>query len=165
MASLQRWFPRPYLFAILILLWLLLVNSIHPGHVVLASILSWVIAYTTRSFWPQAMQTKKPLLAGLYLARLMWDILVANWQVARMILLPSRRLQPAFITYPLTLEMDFTITLLANTISMTPGTVVVDFSHDRRSLLIHALHALDNDEAIAEIKHRYEMPLKEIFEC
>lgn len=165
MALLQRWFPRPYLFVILILLWLLLVSSIHPGQIVLASMLSWVIAYTTRSFWPQAMRAKKPLLVCLYLLRLMWDIVVANWQVAKMILLSSRRLRPAFIAYPLTIEKDFTITLLANTISMSPGTVVVDFSHDRRSLLIHSLHELDSAKAIAEIKHRYEMPLKEIFEC
>jgi multicomponent K+:H+ antiporter subunit E len=66
---------------------------------------------------------------------------------------------------PLDVREDFTITLLASTISLTPGTVSADLSVDHRYLLIHALHVEDEAATIAQIKQRYEAPLKEIFEC
>ena len=90
---------------------------------------------------------------------------MANWVVARMILRPTERLQPAFFVLPLSVHEDFVITLLASTVSLTPGTVSADVSADRRHLLIHALHVDDEQLAIAQIKQRYETPLKEIFAC
>ena len=66
---------------------------------------------------------------------------------------------------PLDIQHEFTITLFASTISLTPGTVSADLSLDRRYLLVHSLHVTDIDAAIAEMKQRYEAPLKEVFEC
>jgi multicomponent K+:H+ antiporter subunit E len=96
---------------------------------------------------------------------LLWDIVVANLVVARLILGPTRNLRPAFIRLPLDLCSEFAIVVLANTISLTPGTVSADLSLDRRTLLIHALDVEDEAKTIAHIKYRYERPLKEIFEC
>ena len=76
-----------------------------------------------------------------------------------------RRLRPGFVELPLDLTDEFAITLLASTISLTPGTVSADVSEDRRTLLIHALDVDDQDAMIRQIKQRYERPLKEIFEC
>jgi multicomponent K+:H+ antiporter subunit E len=94
-----------------------------------------------------------------------WDILTANMAVAILILGPPRRLRPGFVELPLDLTDEFAITLLASTISLTPGTVSADVSEDRRTLLIHALDVDDQDAMIRQIKQRYERPLKEIFEC
>ncbi len=94
-----------------------------------------------------------------------WDIITANVVVARLILGSPRKLRPAFVELPLELTDDFAITLLASTISLTPGTVSADVSEDRRTLLIHALDMDDEAELVAQIKQRYERPLKEIFEC
>jgi multicomponent K+:H+ antiporter subunit E len=69
------------------------------------------------------------------------------------------------VQYPLDLREDFSITLLASTVSLTPGTVSADVSADRGTLLIHALDVADEAALIAQIKQRYEAPLKEIFEC
>jgi multicomponent K+:H+ antiporter subunit E len=78
---------------------------------------------------------------------------------------PERKLQPAFMIVPLDIEQDFTITLLASAISLTPGTVSADLDMEGRYLLVHSLHVDDPEAAVAEIKQRYEAPLKEIFEC
>ena len=63
-----------------------------------------------------------------------------------------------------TLKNDVAISILANTISLTPGTVSAYLSADRSCLIIHSLHADDPDEILETIRERYEMPLKEILE-
>lgn len=161
----QRYWPRPILSGLLWVLWLLLVNSFSVGHMLLGAFWAWLIPFCTHSFWPGVRSLRRPWLALKFLGVVLWDILIANWIVARLILRPSDRLQPAFMLLPLDVREDFTITLLASTISLTPGTVSADLSVDRRYLLVHALHVDDEVAAIAQIKQRYEAPLKEIFEC
>jgi multicomponent K+:H+ antiporter subunit E len=161
----QRAWPRPVLSCLLWVLWLLLVNELSAGQMLLALFWAWLIPFYTHSFWPGVMSLRRPWLALKFFSLVVWDILVANWVVARLILRPADRLQPAFMILPLDVREDFTITLLASTISLTPGTVSADLSIDRRHLLIHALHVDNEQEAIAQIKQRYEAPLKEIFEC
>jgi multicomponent K+:H+ antiporter subunit E len=100
-----------------------------------------------------------------FLALVLWDIVIANLILAMRILGPQSRLQPAFMQVPLDIQEEFTITLLASTISLTPGTVSADLNMEGRYLLVHSLHVTDIDAAIAAIKQRYETPLKEVFEC
>ncbi|MEE3117758.1 MAG: Na+/H+ antiporter subunit E, partial [Pseudomonadota bacterium] len=71
--------------------------------------------------------------------------------------------RPAFVCYPLELEHPLAISILASTISLTPGTVSVDVSDDNTLLLVHALDAEDGDEVINTIRTRYEKPLLEMF--
>lgn len=161
---LRRCWPRPLLSFWLWIIWLLLVNSLSVGHMLLGAFWAWLIPFYTHSFWP-GVSLRKPGLALKFLGVVVWDILVANWVVARLILRTADRLQPAFMILALDVREDFTITLLASTISLTPGTVSADLSIDRRHLLIHSLHVEDEQAAITQIKQRYETPLKEIFEC
>lgn len=163
--SRRLWFPHPALSFFLWILWLLLANEISGGHLVLGALLAWAIPYITQSFWPESVTLHKPLVALGFVLTVLKDIVLANWVVARLILTPTDKLQPAFMIFPLDVEQDFTITMLASTISLTPGTVSADLSIDRSHLLIHSLHVDDIDAAIAQIKQRYEAPLKEIFEC
>jgi len=158
----QRWLPHPLLTLTLILLWLFLVNEIGPGHLLLGTALGILIPYLTAGFWPNRPRLRRPLLLGAYLARVLSDILLANVEVARLVLGPMQRLSPAFIEVPLDLRDEFAITLLANTVSLTPGSVSADISADRRTLLVHVLDAPDPDALVGEIKARYEAPLREI---
>jgi len=158
-------FPHKLLSVFMLLLWLLMVNSIAPGQWLLGALLAWLIPYLTQSFWPQSMALSSPMLVVRFVLVVLWDVVVANIQVAIWILGPQKKLQPGFMKIPLLLEQDFTITLLANTISISPGTVTVDLQMEEGYLLVHSLHVTDVDAAIAEIKRRYEAPLKEIFEC
>lgn len=160
----KRW-PSPLLSLSMLVVWLLLNNTISFGHFLLGGFLAWFIPYITQSFWVQSIQLRRPLLAVRFVLKVLMDIVIANWLVAKMILESPKKLQPAFMVLPLDLEQDFTITLLANTISLTPGTVSADFNIEGHYLLVHALHVDDPEAAVAQIKQRYEAPLKEIFEC
>lgn len=156
--------PHPLLTPILALVWLLLNNSLAPGHMVLGLLLGWLIPLFTLRFWPETVRIRKPWVLVRFLAVFILDVFVANLAVARRILGSPARLRPTFIEVPLDLESDLAISFLANTICLTPGTVSAQLSPDRRILLVHALDAPDPDAVRVSIKARYEAPLKEVFE-
>ncbi len=161
----NRWLPQPFLSLFLWLVWLLLVNTVSPGHILLGALLAMILPLLTARFWPERPKIHRPWKLLRYIGVLLLDIGLANLTVARLILGPTRKLRPAFIQLPLELQSEFAISILASTISLTPGTVSSDLSPDRKTLLIHALDIESEAEVIDHIKQRYEKPLKEIFEC
>jgi len=106
----------------------------------------------------------RPLTLARFVGRVLGDIVIANLTVARLILEQPGNLRPAFIMVPLALRSELALSLLANTISLTPGTVSARLTLDRRYLLVHALDTTDADQLAATLKRRYEAPLREIFE-
>ncbi len=160
----KRLLPHPLLTPVIAALWLLLNNSIAPGQLLLGLALGWAIPRFTSAFWPGRVRIHRPLALARFTAVFLYDVLVANLTVARLILAGPRRLRPAFVTVPLALTDDFAISLLANIICLTPGTVSAHLSADRRQLLVHALDAESPEHIVSTIKTRFEAPLREIFE-
>jgi len=161
----RSWLPTPVLSVLLLVVWLLLVRSVAFGQIVLGGALAIAIPLVTYRFWDAEPRIGKPVKLLRFALRVLKDIVIANFEVARLIANPWCELKPHFIEYPLILEERFTITLLANTISLTPGTVSANLRMDGKTLLIHALDVDDEDALIAHIRQRYEQPLKEIYEC
>lgn len=161
-SQLTHWWPRPQFSLFLLLLWLLLANSVSPGQILTGAVLGWLIPYLTQTFWPERPHLRSPLRMLLYLLRFLIDILRSNLVVAQLILRHPDTLKPGFIRYPLALTDEFAITVLASTISLTPGTVSTGLSPDRRFLLVHVLHLEDEAALIKQISERYETPLGEI---
>lgn len=156
--------PHPFLTLLLAVVWTLLQNEVSAGMVVFGIILGILIPWATSVWWPD---TPKGFRLGkmiTYSFIVMWDILVANVQVAWIVLtVPNSRLKPAWIVIPLELRQPEAITMLAGTITLTPGTVSADLSDEGHSLLVHVLHTSDPDGVRDEIKTRYERRLLEIF--
>ena len=168
MNGLRRLLPHPFLSLLLMVCWLWLNNTLAVGHVLLGAVLGIGIPYVTRRFWPEPLVIRRPLRVVEYAAVVLYDIVVANLQVAAIILGPLSRLRPAFVRVPLDLRTDFAVTVLASTVTLTPGTVSVEVEDDgtgRRLLVVHALRCLDPDDMVRTIKERYERRLKEILEC
>lgn len=160
----RRLFPHPVLSATLTLLWLLLANRWTLGSLTLALILATLIPLLTAPWWPDRPKVRHPFGLIGYLLVVIHDVIVASFQVARIILfLPAGQIRSAWIAVPLDLTSPEAISLLAGTITMTPGTLTADVSADGRALLVHALHAPDPDAVRDEIKTRYEARLKRIF--
>ncbi|MDP1863808.1 MAG: Na+/H+ antiporter subunit E [Thiobacillus sp.] len=160
----KRLLPHPVLTVTLTILWLLLVNQFSAGQVILGALLGWLIPFSTTRFWPDPIRIHQPLALMRYFVVFMYDIVLGSFQVAYMILRGPSHLRPAFIRIPLVLKTDLAISLLANTISLTPGTVSAWLSEDRRTLIVHTLDTGDAEALVADIKQRYEAPLKRIFE-
>ncbi|MDP3263552.1 MAG: Na+/H+ antiporter subunit E [Tabrizicola sp.] len=162
---LRKLLPHPYLSLTLFVVWMLLVNQFKIGSLVMAAILALIIPHLTAAWWPDRPPIRRPLSLFAYALLVLWDVIVANFQVARIVLfMPNARIRSAWITVPLDLKTPEAITLLAGTITMTPGTLTADMSSCGRALLIHALHAPDPDAVRDDIKSRYEARLKRIFE-
>ena len=164
----RRLFPHPLLSALLAVCWLWLNNTLAPGHVLLGAALATAIPFFTRRFWPEPLVIGRPFKVVEYCVLVLYDVIVANVQVAAIILGPLSRVRPAFIRVPLDLQTDFAVTMLASTVTLTPGTVSVEIEVDGRGgrvLVVHALRCLDPAAMVAEIKTRYERRLKEILEC
>ena len=160
----RRILPHPLLSLVVALVWMLLVNRFAWGSLVFALVLGLVVPAATAPYWPDRARIGSPTRIAAYVAIVIWDIVKANIAVARIVLfLPKRALRPCWLTVPLDLTSPEAITVLAGTITLTPGTVSCDLSEDGRALLVHCLHAPDPDAVLDEIKTRYESRLKEIF--
>jgi multicomponent K+:H+ antiporter subunit E len=162
---LRRVFPHPFLSLLLFAVWLALVNSVKPGSLVLAAILAVAIPLVTAAYWPGTPRIRNLPALAAYVAIVLWDIVKSNITVARIILFyRNDEIRSAWIPVPIDLRTPEAITLLAGTITMTPGTLTADMSACGRALLIHSLHAPDPDAVRDDIKARYEARLKRIFE-
>jgi multicomponent K+:H+ antiporter subunit E len=162
---LRRLFPHPWLTLGLILLWMLLVNDLRLGSLIMAAFLGTVIPLFTAPYWPGRPKIRNMPAMLAYVGLVLWDIVLANIAVARIILFyRPEQIRSAWISVPISLRSPEAISLLAGTITMTPGTVTADMSGCGRVLLIHSLHAPDPDAIRDEIKTRYEARLKRIFE-
>ncbi|WP_299965122.1 Na+/H+ antiporter subunit E [uncultured Roseobacter sp.] len=165
MAKAYRWLlPHPLLTILLAVVWTLLQNEISAGMVVFGIILGIIIPWGTAAWWPDTPQAFHPTRLIRYILIVLWDIMVANVEVAWIVLTkPNAKLRPAWIVVPLDLRQPEAITMLAGTITLTPGTVSADLSDEGHSLLVHVLHTEDPEAVRDDIKHRYERRLKEIF--
>ena len=93
----------------------------------------------------------------------LWELLIANLRVTYRVLTPRHQMRAAIIAIPLDAESDLEITVLANLITLTPGTLSLDVSPDRKTLYIHAMHVRDVEKFRRDIKQRMERRVMEVF--
>lgn len=165
MKLLHRLMPFPVLSAFIAALWLVLNGSLWIGHILFAVVLALVIPPLTARFWPDRPVMRSPLAGIRLFVVVLWDIVLASWIVARLVLGPIERLRSDFLEIPLDIRDPFVATILGSIISLTPGTVSVEIDRDRWVITVHALDVDDAALQVARIKQRYEAPLKELFIC
>jgi multicomponent Na+:H+ antiporter subunit E len=148
---------------LLTLAWLALTGSWTPANVVLGLVLSLLVSSFAREQRRRRDITPRPLrIVGLALLFL-YELLMSGLRVARLVLSPRMRLEPGIFAYPLQVDRNFEITLLANLITLTPGTLSVDVSDDRKVLFVHAIDCSDPDRARRDIAQGFERRILEAF--
>ncbi|MBC8722995.1 MULTISPECIES: Na+/H+ antiporter subunit E [Paraburkholderia] len=163
---LKRLFPHPWLAVLLIICWVLLMNDVSPGNLLLGAALGYVISFrVAEGLWLRPVRFGRPWLLVLLAWHVLVDIIVANVEVALLVLGPTRRMRPAFIEVPLDSTHEIALTVLISVVSLSPGTLCAELSDDRTRLCVHVLDLGDEAALIALIKSRYEAPLMEIFAC
>lgn len=88
-----------------------------------------------------------------------YELVKANLQVAYDVITPRFFMKPAIVRFPLTAETDFEINLLANIISLTPGTLILDVSNDKKVLYIHVMYMTDRESFIQYLQNGFEKKL------
>jgi multicomponent Na+:H+ antiporter subunit E len=107
-----------------------------------------------------AVRAFRVLGLGLYFLR---ELLVSSVRVAIDVLRPTLTMTPAVIAVPIELGDDAQITLLANLISLTPGTLSIDVAADGSTLYVHAMYGEEPELVRQHIKHEYERRIQEVF--
>lgn len=98
----------------------------------------------------------------LLLVFFLYELVKANLEVAYEVITPKLNMTPGIIMVPLDVQSNIGITLLANMISLTPGTLSIDVSNDRKVLFVHAMYIKDRDQFIQSIKNGFERRILEI---
>lgn len=159
-----RWLPSPIGSLTLLALWLLLNQSVSPGHLLLGCIFAVLGPLILRLLDAPALTIHRPRsilrLAGAVLA----DVAQSNINVARIILRDKPGRTPGFAHIPLQLRSPYGLAALACIITATPGTSWVSHDPADGTLVIHVLDLTADDDWAAIIKGRYERLLLEIFE-
>lgn len=154
----RGWFPHPVLSVLLGASWLALVHSLAVVHLLSALLIGWGVPRLIAPFLGPANRVHAPTALRLALV-VLWDIVLSNIAVARLVLGPMARPQPAWVEVPLDTDHPWVNALFASIITTTPGTVsaVVDELHGR--ILVHALDCTDPAAMARDMKTRYEAPL------
>lgn len=158
----ERWFPHPLVSVIVGLSWLMLNHSLDAGTILMALILAVGIPRLVRPFIARTPNIDWLPAIQLFFV-VLWDIIVSNIKVAKLVLGPMHKMHPKWFRIPLETQHEEVNTLLAMIITTTPGTVSAGIDQDRGDILVHALSADDTEAEIQNIKDRYEKPLMQIF--
>jgi multicomponent Na+:H+ antiporter subunit E len=96
------------------------------------------------------------------MAFFVWELVVANLRVAHDVLTPRHYMRPGIIAVPLAAKTDNEITMLSNLLTLTPGTLSLDVSADRKVLYVHAMYIDDADEVRRKIQEGFERRVLEV---
>jgi len=146
----------------LALLWALLSGEISTFNLVIGFVLGYLVLgmmaaqATEKSYFKKVRQTVAFALVFFK------ELAVSTYRVAYDILTPTHYMRPGVIAFPMEAKTDAEITMLANIITLTPGTLSLDVSEDRKILYIHAMYVDDPDELRREIREGLEKKLLEM---
>ncbi|NNH76692.1 Na+/H+ antiporter subunit E [Acinetobacter sp. ANC 5380] len=158
----ENWLPHPFVSVIVALSWIMLAHSLDSATVLMALFLGILIPRLVKPFITRTPDIKWVLALKLFFV-VLWDIIICNIKVAKLVLGPTRNLHPKWFRVPLETQHEQVNVLLALIITTTPGTVTAGIDHDRGDILVHALSTDDAEIDILEIKNRYEKALMAIF--
>jgi len=156
------------LFILTFLFWLLLTFSLSPANLVAGAAAALVTSLLfTKYFFVKVVKFIQPLRYFwllVYLVIFTWECIKANFDVAYRVLHPAMPIKPGIVKVKLGLKSDFARTMLANSITMTPGTITVDIVGDE--LFVHWIYVKSEDPAVYSemIAGRFEKYIKKIFE-
>jgi multicomponent K+:H+ antiporter subunit E len=159
-----RLLPYPVLSLFLLAVWLVLNQSLSPGHILLGTIVGVAGGLAISTLQIPTGRVHGPLAIVKLAFIVLFDIIRSNIAVARIVLTPGRKAKSGFMTVQLDLTNEYALAILACIITSTPGTVWVNFDSARGTLLIHVLDLVDEQTWTNLIKNRYERLLMEIFE-
>ncbi len=149
---------------LLAIAWAALTGQLTPENIAGGFVLGYILLVVSRRALGSASYvTRVPKVIG-FLAYFFWQLFLSNIRVAYEVLTPRLYAKPAIVAVPLDIRSDLEITVLANLITLTPGTLSLDVSSDKRVLYVHAMFVTDIEKFRADIKNGFEKRVKELFE-
>lgn len=147
---------------LLAIAWMLLTGELTAENFIEGLIIGYIILWVSKAALGGTKYFKKIPKAISFFFYFIKELIVANLKVAFDIMTPKDYMSPGIVAIPLTAETDIEITLLANLITLTPGTLSLDVSKDKKVLYIHTLYLDDTETFRSEIKNGLEKKLLEV---
>jgi multicomponent Na+:H+ antiporter subunit E len=148
---------------VLALAWSALNEEFSQEVLIIGFILGYLILWGFQPVLGSRNYVRKIPFAIYFVFYFFWQVIQANLRVAWEVLTPGFGMRPAIVAIPLDVKTPLEITLLAQCITLTPGTLSIDVSSDRSVLYIHAMYVNDLDEYRQIIKDGFERRILELF--
>jgi multicomponent Na+:H+ antiporter subunit E len=144
------------------LLWAALTGKLTPMNLAVGFVLgALVLSFVQRRNGSPRYLVKLRQSAGLVLFFL-WELLLSNLRVAYDVVTRRHHMRPGIVAVPLDAKTDAEITLLANLLTLTPGTLSLDVSADQRFLYVHSMYIHDVEATRRHIKDGFERRVLEV---
>jgi multicomponent Na+:H+ antiporter subunit E len=143
------------------LVWGVLVGTFTPGSLMVGFVIGYFILALSQPVTGTSSYFRKIRHGFSFFFYFLWQIILSNIKVAYDVITPQHRGKPGVVAIPLDARSDFEITSLANVITLTPGSLTLDVSADRKVLYVHAMYVDDPEEVRREIKEGLERRLLE----
>ena len=148
---------------ILTLVWMAMTGEFTPSNFFEGFILSYILVYVAQQLYsrPRYLGKGRKVVALIY--DFLIELFIASFRVVRSVFQPRSKLNPGVVAIPLDLESDVEIMLLGHMITLTPGTLTLDVSHDKRVIYVHTIEIGESKEAFRRsIKEGFERRILEV---
>ncbi|RFU63762.1 Na+/H+ antiporter subunit E [Peribacillus glennii] len=143
-------------------IWMFLRNEYNGSAFLVGYFFGLMIILGFRRFFGSRFYMLRVFAVFSLLCIFLRELILSNISVLRVVLKPKLNMRPGIFALETELTKDWEITILANLITLTPGTLVVDISPDNKTLYVHAMDIADVDEAIRDIKGSFEKAIMEV---
>ncbi len=147
---------------LLAIAWILLVGEFEAETFIEGMNVGYLILWISRSALGGTKYFRKIPITIMFIFYFIKELIVANLKVAFDIITPKDYMKPGIIAYPLDIKTDVGITLFANLLTLTPGTLSLDVSGNKKILYVHALYVKDAGSFRKELKEGLEKRLIEV---
>lgn len=155
----------PLMIAGLALVWATITGNFTALNLALGAGVGAITALVLRNWLARPLALRRLRRITSLALLFLWELIVSAVRVASIVVRPNLKasLRPAIVAFPLSVKSDAEIALLANLITLTPGTLSVDVADDRSVLYVHVLDLVSRDQLIAEIAGGFERKVQEVF--
>jgi multicomponent Na+:H+ antiporter subunit E len=143
-------------------IWMFLSESYSFASFLVGFVIGAALLFLLNRFIPDTYYFREVKAILFLIFLFLKELILANLEVLKWVYKPKLNFQPGIIALPIDVKNNWEITLLANLITLTPGTLSVDISRDQRFIYIHAIDLPDVNQTIVGIKETFEKAIKEV---
>ncbi|KYG32457.1 cation:proton antiporter [Alkalihalobacillus trypoxylicola] len=142
--------------------WMFLYNTYDLPTFIIGYIVGFIILFLMRRIFPSRLYIIRVYGVVHLLFVFIRELIISNYSVMRLILKPKLDIKPGIFTLHVSYNSDWELTLLSLLISLTPGTVVIDVSHDKQKMYIHSMNIDDIESSIHHIEESFQKVILEV---
>ncbi|OIJ22091.1 Na+/H+ antiporter subunit E [Anaerobacillus alkalidiazotrophicus] len=146
----------------LAIIWMLLRQDFSPVEFLIGYVVGLGLLFVLRRFLQFNFYFRRVIAIFKLISMFLWELILANIEMVKIVLSPKLDIQPGIVAVPTKLKTDWEVTLLSSLISLTPGTLSMNFSDDGKTIFVHSIHVPDKEEMIKQIHNTFEKAIMEV---